>query len=97
MFFLDDLLITGTSKSDHFHKLELVLKKLDEAGLTVKQEKCIFFAKSVKYLGYIIDEQGIKTDPDEIKSINEVSTPKDVPELKQFLGLINYYGKFIKT
>ncbi|XP_028172425.1 uncharacterized protein K02A2.6-like isoform X2 [Ostrinia furnacalis] len=95
--FLDDILIGGTSISSNLETLNNVLRILQDHGLKLKKQKCDFFNKEVKYLGFIISNQGIKVDPDKIKPIVNLLPPRNVSELKSFLGMINFYGKFIKN
>lgn len=93
--FIDDILITGGNQTEHLLRLEKVLNCLRDCNLTVKKEKCEFFQKSVSYLGYIIDKDGLHKSPDKIKAIRDAPIPKDVTQLKSFLGLITYYHKFV--
>lgn len=93
--YLDDVLVSGTSKEDHLQNLSKVMARLETAGLTLKQSKCVFLVKSVEYLGHIIDEHGLHPSTTKIRAISEAPEPKNVTELKSFLGLLNYYGKFI--
>ena len=95
MVYLDDILVTGTSEEDHLHNLQLVLDRLEEAGLHLKKGKCEFLVPSIIYLGHTIDSEGLHPLPAKIEAISNASTPKNVTELKAFLGLLNYYGKFI--
>ena len=93
--YLDDILVTGTTEEDHLHNLQLVLQRLETAGLHLKKEKCKFLVHSITYFGHKIDAQGLHTLPDKIEAIVSASRPKTLTELKAFLGLVNYYGKFI--
>ncbi|XP_055932001.1 uncharacterized protein K02A2.6-like [Argiope bruennichi] len=88
--FLDD--ITGRQ---HFERLELVLQRLEEYGLRVNKRKSDFFKKSVNYCGHTIDKFGLHKTQEKIDAITKVPVPKTVSDLKSFLGLVNYYGKFI--
>jgi hypothetical protein len=92
---LDDILISGCSEEQHLKNLGEVLKRLERAGLRAKREKCIFMATSVEYLGYRIDASGIHPLKDKVKAINEAPPPKSVQELRAYLGLLSYYGKFL--
>jgi len=67
------------------------------AGLRINPEKCRFFQKELRFLGHIVNRDGIKTDPDKIKSIVEFEQPKCIKKLRSFLGLCNYYRKFIQN
>lgn len=95
--FLDDILITGSNEIDHLNKLRNVFNKLNDMGLRVKWNKCTFFVKSVSYLGYIIDAEGLHTDKLKVEAIIKSEKPNNVTELKSLLGFINYYGKFVKN
>lgn len=93
--FADDICVTGSNDEDHLRNLKSVLQRLRDMGLTVKLEKCKFLQREVKYLGYIIDKQGLRPDPAKIDAISNAPTPKDVTQLKSWLGMLNYYGRFI--
>ncbi|XP_026731607.1 uncharacterized protein K02A2.6-like [Trichoplusia ni] len=95
--FLDDVIITGSSKSDHLQNLHKVFQRLDKYGLKVKKEKCEFFMKSISYLGYVISEDGVHTCPNKVKAILDTPAPVNVVELRSFIGMIMYYSKFIKN
>ena len=92
--YLDDILVTGTSKAEHLETLDQVLNRLETAGLRLKQSKCAFMLESVNYLGHKISEKGLQPTEDKIRAITEASPPTNVSQLRSFLGLINYYGKF---
>ncbi|CAK1595929.1 unnamed protein product [Parnassius mnemosyne] len=93
--FLDDVCVTGATRNKHLSNLRAVLERLRTMGFTVKSEKCKFLQKSVKYLGFIIDKQGLHSDPKKMEAISNAPTPLNVTQLKSFLDLLNYYGKFI--
>lgn len=95
--FCDDILLTGKDRQSHIKTLQLVLDRLRANGLKINKEKCIFLADSVSYLGYIIDKQGVHTDPEKIKAIKEMPLPLNITQLRSFLGLVNFYGKFINN
>lgn len=95
LLFLDDVLITGKDKMQHLNRLQEVLRRLQDAGLTLQKDKCVFFQHEVSYLGYIINKNGIKKNPEKVKAILEATVPKNITELQSFLGLINYYRTFI--
>ena len=93
--YIDDILVTGTSYTDHLHKLQEVLKRLHKAVARLRKDKCSFMSAQVKYLGYLIDERGLHPNPERVKAIVEAPTPRSTSELKSFLGLLNYYRKFL--
>lgn len=67
------------------------------AGLTVKKENCNFFSDHVTFLGYKVDKNGLHIPDERIKAINNVAIPKSTQDVKAFLGLVNYYGKFVEN
>ena len=93
--YLDDILVTGTSEEEHLKNLEIVLQRLHSASLHLKKEKCKFLINDVTYLGHKIDAQGLHPLQNKIDAIVKAPRPRTVTELKAFLGLLNYYGKFI--
>lgn len=93
--FLDDILITGRNGTEHLNRLKQVFSKLQECGLKVKLDKCSFFQKSVSYLGFIIDAEGLHPSSEKTAAIAKMKIPQNKSELKSFLGLVNYYGKFL--
>lgn len=93
--FLDDVIITGVDDDSHLTTLNEVFRRLQTYGLKIKKEKCSFFADSVTYLGFVISKKGVHTCPDKLKAIEEVPVPKNVSELRSFLGLVMYYAKFV--
>ena len=93
--YLDDILVTGKNTSDHLDNLHLVLQRLESAGLTLKKSKCTFAVPSVEYLGHVIDAQGLHPSQSKIKAIRDAPSPTNITELKSFLGLLNYYHKFL--
>ncbi|XP_049865049.1 uncharacterized protein K02A2.6-like [Pectinophora gossypiella] len=97
VIFLDDVLIATETKEKHFKILDMVLRRLVEYGMKVKKEKCAFLVSNVKYLGYVIDKNGIRADQDKIKAIVELKSPRDVSELRSFIGMVNFYSRFIKN
>ena len=93
--YLDDILITGATLEEHLINLAEVLDRLSTHGMRLKREKCKFLQDSVEYLGHCIDTDGVHTSPSKVEGISKVPTPKNVTELRSFLGMINYYSKLI--
>jgi hypothetical protein len=92
---LDDIVVTGGGVQEHNRRLEEVLKKLQDAGLRVNKNKCKFAARSVQFLGFVIDEFGIHPCVEKIRAIEKTPPPRNVKELQAFLGLINFYDRFM--
>ena len=95
LVYIDDIVVVGPTFMDHIHNLVCVLKRLKEAGLKLKPSKCNLLRKEVKYLGHVISEEGISTDPDKTAVIRNWPIPSCKRELLQFLGLANYYRRFV--
>ncbi|XP_045765544.1 uncharacterized protein K02A2.6-like [Maniola jurtina] len=96
--FLDDIIIgTKGDQKQHLKILEEVLNRLKLNGMKLKRNKCHFMLKEVKYLGYIISSEGVKVDEDKVAAVLKIPRPRDVPQLRSFLGLINFYAKFVKN
>ena len=93
--YLDDTLIVGKNKEEHLATVEEVLKRLQNEGLRVNKEKCCFLTTSVQYLGHRIDANGIHATGEKLDAVLMAPVPSSVPQLRSFLGMINYYSKFI--
>ncbi|XP_062538906.1 uncharacterized protein K02A2.6-like [Armigeres subalbatus] len=95
--FLDDIKVTGPSDEVHLRRLEEVLLRLDQHGIRVNKEKCVFFAEQIDYCGYAIDKEGIHKMQEKITAIQDMRQPKNKDEVRSFVGLINYYGRFFEN
>ena len=93
--YLDDILVTGHSEKEHLRNLEAVLQRLEEAGIRLKQKKCAFLLPEVDYLGHHLSAEGLRPTMDKIRAIVQAPAPRNVSQLRSFLGVINYYGKFL--
>ncbi|XP_062846979.1 uncharacterized protein K02A2.6 [Trichomycterus rosablanca] len=93
--YLDDLLIMGRDEAEHLKNLDRVLQRLQENGLRVKRSKCEFGKTQIEYLGHVLDEKGVHPSKSKVRAIHDAPTPTNVKELRAFLGLVNYYGRFV--
>ena len=91
--YLDDILITGVDDAEHNDNLSGVLDRLNKGGLRLNAGKCHFKLKSVSYLGFRIDAEGLHPLEDKVQALVSAPAPQNVTELKSFLGLIKYYQK----
>lgn len=89
--YLDDILITGCNIQDHRSKVREVLGILKKAN----KSKCVFEKSEVKYLGHVINANGMRPILDKLEVIRNALEPKNVTQLKAFLGMLNYYARFI--
>ncbi|XP_061717584.1 uncharacterized protein K02A2.6-like [Cydia pomonella] len=95
--FLDDIIITGSSTQAHVDNLYKVFERLQAYGLRIRKDKCAFFEESINYLGHVISREGVHTCPDKVRAIVNTPAPSTVSEVRAFVGMIMYYGKFIKN
>ena len=93
--YIDDILITGQVDQEHIEVLAQVFERLEEYGLRLKREKCCFMQPTIDYFGYHIDKEGLHATPEKVAAITEAPIPANAQELRAFLGMVNYYGKFI--
>eukprot|EP00116_Pleurobrachia_bachei_P004295 sb/3464557/ len=94
--FLDDVLIGSNTVDEHLDRLEFVLARLSFGGLKISPSKTQLFRKQVKFLGHIMNKNGISIDPARVDAIKKLQLPKSVKELQKFLGAVNYNRSFIK-
>lgn len=92
---MDDILIFGNDEQDHDRRLNAVLRRLSQAGITLNRKKCELRKGSVKFLGHILSREGISPDPSKTKAIRDLPPPKDVSELRSFLGMANHLMRFL--
>ena len=95
MGYLDDIIIFSKNEEDHLHHLEEIFARLQHFVLKMKREKCAFFKQHIQYLGHLISKAGFEPLPEKPESIRNMPAPKSPKEVKQFLGLIGYYRKFV--
>lgn len=96
LVFLDDLIVFSDTLEEHEKRLLHVLGRLKDYGLKLSLDKCKLFQPSVKYLGHIVSENGVETDPQKIQAIKTWPSPRNLKELHSFLGFSGYYRRFIK-
>lgn len=93
--YLDDVIVISESFDEHVSLLLRVFEKLKKANLTINYDKCQFFRNTLKYLGYVVDSSGLRTDPDKVKAISDYPVPTTRKEIKRFLGTASWYRRFI--
>lgn len=94
--YLDDILIFSNSMEEHVQQVKKVLKKLREAKLQVKLKKCEFHVQETDFLGHRITQEGIQTEKEKVQAIQDWPAPKNLKELQSFIGLLNYYRRYIE-
>lgn len=93
--YFDDIIIHGETKEECQQRLIETLERLQQYNFHINIKKCDFFKEEIAYLGYIVKNNTIKKDPRKVEAILEAPSPKNVDELRQFLGMITYYARFI--
>ena len=93
--YIDDILVTGKDDEEHLHNLNEVFKRLQAHGVRIKRDKCHFMKESVEYLRHRIDAEGLHATEDKLEAIANAPVPRNIQELRSFLGLLNYYRKFL--
>lgn len=93
--YLDDILVFSKTKEEHLEHLRLVLTRLKENNLYIKAKKCNFLVKELFFLGHIIGQDGLKVDENKTKAVQEMERPQTVTEVQSFIGLVNYFRRFL--
>ena len=88
----DDILCYGTSQGDHDANLRALFQRLQEKGLTLNADKCVYNRKSLEFLGHVFGEDGIKPSQDKLKAIIDLPTPANASEVRSLLGMMNFCG-----
>jgi transposase InsO family protein len=97
VYFIDDVLISASTTEQLKERLHETLARLARAGLRAQREKCVFGQTEVTYLGYQIDKDGLHPTDDKVSAILSAPEPTNVTQLRQFIGLIMYYARFIEN
>ena len=93
--YLDDILVASSSPHEHIQDLKNVCNRLQQYGLTIRLEKCLFGVSEIDFLGHLISKDGSVPLPTKVKPISEFPNPINVKSLQEFLGMINFYHRFI--
>ncbi|CAB3383772.1 Hypothetical predicted protein [Cloeon dipterum] len=93
--YIDDILISSSSPAEHEEHLRKVLHRLDEYGLVLNPRKCVLGVESIEFLGYRVDSKGITPLPERVATIQEFPLPMTADKLARFLGMLNYYRRFV--
>jgi len=94
--FIDDVIVGTETEEGHDEIVEEVLKRMEDHDLYLKPEKCVWKVKEVGFLGLIIGKDGIKMEEEKVKGVLDWPRPKCVKDIQKFLGLANYYRRFVK-
>lgn len=95
--YMDDVIVFSKSLQEHLSHLKQIFSKFRQFNLKVQLEKCEFLRKDVAFLGHVITPSGIKPNPEKIMAIQNYALPTTTKQIKQFLGLVGYYRRFIQN
>jgi len=95
--FIDDILVATDTEEGHDELVEEVLRRLEENNLFVKPEKCKWKVREVEFLGVVISPKGVEMQKKKVEGVLNWPAPRNVKEVQKFLGLANYYRRFIKN
>ena len=91
---MDNVLVYGSNMAEHDSHLTAVMERLQSAGVTLYPAKCEFSKTSVRFLGHIIDDKGVRADPNKTSAIADMDPPQNISDLRRFMGMANQLGKF---
>jgi hypothetical protein len=94
--FTDDVIIFSKSAEEHVERLKNVLQRFDKANLQLQPEKCVFAQPQVQYLGFVLSDKGVPASPDKVKAVREYPVPKNVKDVRAFLGLASFYRRLVR-
>ncbi len=93
--YLDDLIIASHTLEEHHEHLQQILTILQENGLQINPAKCVFAAAAVEFLGHRVDQHGVRPLQRHVQAISDFPPPQDLKQLQQFLGMVNFYSRFL--
>ncbi|PIC43510.1 hypothetical protein B9Z55_004221 [Caenorhabditis nigoni] len=93
--YLDDIIISGSSIEEHNKRLMALMKRINDYGFRIRLEKCTFLMERITFLGFVIDSDGRRPDPEKIAAIDQMPPPTNDSKVRSFLGLIQFYGSFV--
>lgn len=93
--YLDDLMVSGRTQEEHDFRLARLMERIQEYGILLNEEKCVFNVSSIEFVGHALSSEGIRPMENKISAIASFRTPTNLSELRSFLGLVTYVGRFI--
>lgn len=96
LIYLDDVIIFSRKFEEHLLRLEEVFQRFRKVNIKPKPSKCHFCCDQVNYLGHVVSSAGVHPDPQKVSVVKEFPVPRNVKQVRSFLGLCNYYRKFVR-
>lgn len=93
--YIDDILVASSSHEEHLRHLEILFKRLKSYGVVINPGKCVFGKSEVRFLGYLVSDTGTRPLPEKVSAIRSFPQPHTVKQLRQFLGMVNFYRRFL--
>ena len=93
--YMDDILVFGNSPSEHDERLAKVLRVIEQSGLKLNKQKCVFRQPSIDFLGHVVDNQGVRPSSGKIQAITSLTAPTNVTELRRCLGMFTFLGRYV--
>lgn len=94
--YMDDITVPSKTVTENLTRLEHVFQRLRAAKLKLKPSKCVFLQTSVPFLGHVVTAEGVRTDPEKVKAVQEWPVPRTVKQVRSFVGLGAYYKRFVE-
>jgi hypothetical protein len=93
--YLDDIVISTPDFESHLRILEQVFERLSKAGLTLRESKCEFCQPELRYLGYVVNRQGLNVDPSKVSAVVDMPRPRGVRDVRRIIGMMSWYRRFV--
>lgn len=93
--YLDDIIIFSETFDEHMSHLQTILHELRKANLRINEKKFVFCNTELRYLGHVVGQAGIQTDPEKVKAISELPAPTNITGVRRILGMVGWYSKFV--
>ena len=97
LLYIDDVIVFSQDFDSHLERLTDVINRIGNAGLKLTPKKCHLFKKEVEFLGHIVSSDGVSTNPEKVRIVQEWPVPENISQLKSFLGLCSYYRRFVQN